>query len=443
MDVLVQIGQMVLMLSILVVLHEFGHFLPAKWFKTKVEKFFLFFDWPFAILKKKIGETTWGVGILPLGGYVKIAGMIDESMDKEQLKQPPQPWEFRSKPAWQRLIIMLGGVTVNVVLAWVLYAFIFMTYGQKYPSLQKINQDGIAFGEVGKKLGFQNGDKILSVDGKKQDRFNRVILDVLLGNKVEIERNGERKIIIIPDSAKAEIFEKEGKGFISARSKNVIVDSVPPGSNNGVAQLKKNDRLLAVDGKKFRFFDEFSDYLSAHKNQKVQVTILREGIETKLDSIKVTSEGTLGFFRKPDIDSSQIIVKKLSFTEAVPAAVKESFEMLQYNIKQIRLIFKPETKAYTQARSFIGITKLLPTVWDWEFFWSFTAMFSIWLAFINLLPIPGLDGGHALFTIVEMITGRTLSDKAMGVVQTIGMIILLSLMLLLFGKDIYDLIIGR
>ena len=430
MGLVVQICQMILMLSILVILHEFGHYLTAKWFKTRVEKFFLFFDWPRAIVKKKIGETVWGIGILPLGGYVKIAGMIDESMDKEQMKQPPQPWEFRSKPAWQRLIIMLGGIVVNVLLAWLILTVMYSTIGHKYESVDKINQEGYAFGEVGKSLGFQDGDKILTVDGKKQVQFKRQVLDILLGRNVEVERNGERKTIVIEDSMKAVIFEQEGKSFIQPRIGYILLDSIQPNSVADLANLQKGDEILAINSTPLSFYDQLSVELKKHASDSINLKVLRNNQEIEV-AAKLDETGRLGIYPglKPQIGNKYLVVTEYSFFEAIPVAIEESIEILKYNIKNIKLIFKPATKAYKSAKSFIGITRIMPTTWDWEFFWNFTAMFSMWLAFLNLLPIPGLDGGHALFTIGEMVTGRKLNDKAMGIVQSIGMIILLALMI--------------
>ncbi|ESU29079.1 putative membrane-associated zinc metalloprotease [Flavobacterium limnosediminis JC2902] len=528
---MIQVGQILFILSVLVILHEFGHYITARMFKVRVEKFYLFMDAGFSLLKKKIGDTEWGIGWLPIGGYVKLAGMVDESMDMEQMKQEPQPWEFRSKPAWQRLIIMLGGIIVNILLAWFLYTVVYTTYGQKYVSTEKIQKNGLSFGETGLHAGFQNGDRILSVDGVHQARFNRLVLDALLGDNIEIERNGEKKTIVLTDEHKAEILSKEGRGFVGARNQlsQVIIDSVTPVKNKP-SVFMAGDQIKAFGNKSFFYFDQLTDELKKHKNQTVQLTVLRNetpvtlalpvdkdgnvgfgetvffgpslemtdsfvnevvsgseaekakvqkndiitGFDNKefkqfsefkselkksadkditlniiRDSKKmalpahVGSDGKLGFGLASKNQPSYEIVNKLSLGEAFPEAVKESWQLLIYNVKQFKLILRPKTEAYKHVKSPVGIARALPDTWNWEFIWNFTALFSIGLAFMNLLPIPGLDGGHALFTIAEMITGKTLSEKAMGHVQTAGMIILLTLMALTFGNDIYQLVVDK
>ena len=439
---MIQVAQIVFILSVLVILHEFGHYITAKMFKVRVEKFYLFMDAGFSLVKKKIGETEWGIGWLPLGGYVKLSGMIDESMDTAQMNAPAEPWEFRSKPAWQRLIIMLGGIIVNVILAWLIFTIMYATVGQKFIATEKIQENGLVFGEVGQKAGFRNGDKILSVDGKHQPSFNRLTLDVLLGDKVEVERNGQKVDVILTDEMKGEIISKEGKEFVGPRFLGSVVDSVVPKSQAEIAGLKKGDKIKAVNGTFFNYYDEYKENISKHKNDSISLSILR-GTEVLTLKAKVDKEGKLGFFNKPLDKSDYEVNNQLSFGQAVPAAVKESWALLVYNVKQFKLILRPKTEAYKHVQSPIGIARRLPDTWDWEFIWNFTALFSIGLAFMNLLPIPGLDGGHALFTIVEMITGKKLSDKAAGYVQTAGMIILLTLMALTFGKDIYQLVVDK
>lgn len=439
---MIQVAQILFILSVLVILHELGHYVTAKMFKVRVEKFYLFIDAGFSIIKKKIGETEWGIGWLPLGGYVKLSGMIDESMDKEQMKLPPQPWEFRAKPAWQRLIIMLGGIIVNILLAWFIYTTMFSTVGQKYVSSEAIQKNGLAFGEVGKSVGFKNGDKIISVDGKFQPKFNWMIIDVLLSDKIEIERDGKRQELILTDEQKGKIISTEGKEFVQPRLNQGVVDSIFPKSEAQKAGLKVGDKIVAINGKPTPHFDIFKDEMITHKNDSIAITVMRNNAETQLKA-KVTKEGTLGFKTKFSEREDYIIIKEHSVLSAMPAAVKESWQLFVYNIKQFKLILKPKTGAYKQVKSPVGIARQLPDTWDWEFVWNFTALFSIGLAFMNLLPIPGLDGGHALFTIAEMVTGRKLNDKAAEYVQTAGMIILLTLMALTFGKDIYQLIADK
>ena len=440
---MIQVAQILFILSVLVILHEFGHYITAKMFKVRVEKFYLFMDAGFSLVKKKIGETEWGIGWLPLGGYVKLSGMIDESMDTEQMSEEAQPWEFRSKPAWQRLIIMLGGIIVNVILAWLIFTIMYSTVGQKFISTAKIQENGLAFGEVGQKAGFRNGDKILSVDGKHQPSFNRMTLDVLLGDKVEVERNGAKVDVILTDEMKGEIISKEGKEFVGPRTTNIKIDSVVPNSNAMKAGLKAGDNIVEVNNSKIVFFDELRDTLARFKNDSVVLSVNRNNQILTIKAL-VTKEGTLGFVQNTRLLKDDYEVNnQLSIGQAVPAAVKESWSLLVYNVKQFKLILRPKTEAYKHVQSPIGIARRLPDTWNWEFIWNFTALFSIGLAFMNLLPIPGLDGGHALFTIVEMITGKKLSDKAAGYVQTFGMIILLTLMALTFGKDIYQLVVDK
>ena len=435
---MIQLAQILFILSVLVILHEFGHYAAAKMFKVRVEKFYLFMDVGFSIIKKKIGETEWGIGWLPLGGYVKLSGMIDESMDTEQLKQEPQPWEFRSKPAWQRLIIMLGGIIVNILLALLIFTTLYSTVGQKYISTEVVQKNGLAFGEVGKSVGFRNGDKIVAVDGNPVNvKFNRLTIDVLLSNKITLERDGKKVDMSLTDENIGKILGMEGKSFMSPRT-TFSVDSISADSDAKKAGLLKGDKIVAVDGIKVRYFDELNSLLNNRANDSIELKIDRNSTEVVVKT-KLNKDSKIGFMPKIAlIDEEFEVVNKLSLGESVSAAAKESWQLLVYNVKQFKLILKPKTGAYKQVKSPIGIARMLPETWDWEFVWGFTALFSIALAFMNLLPIPGLDGGHALFTIAEMVTGKTLSEKAMGYVQTGGMIFLLSLMALTFGKDIYQ-----
>jgi regulator of sigma E protease len=439
---MIQVAQILFILSVLVILHEFGHYITARWFKVRVEKFYLFMDAGFSLFKKKIKDTEWGIGWLPLGGYVKLSGMIDESMDTEQMNQEPQPWEFRSKPAWQRLIIMLGGIIVNILLAWFIYTAMYSTVGKKYISTEVLQQNGLAFGDVGHKAGFKNGDKIVSVDGEFQENFNRMIMDVLFSSEVVVNRGGQNVTLNLSDEQIKNILDKEGRNFVQARSSATKIDSIIKNEEADKAGLKVGDSILAVNNNKVAFFDEFSTAMKQHINDSVTLKVLR-GAEEKEIKVKVNNEGKLGFSVKHAVNDKFFVQQKMSFLEAVPAAIKESWSLLVYNVKSFKLILRPATGAYKQVKSPIGIARQLPDAWDWEFIWNFTALFSIGLAFMNLLPIPGLDGGHALFTTVEMITGKKLSDKAAGYVQTFGMVILLTLMALTFGKDIYQLIADK
>lgn len=439
MDIIVQVGQLLLMLSILVILHEFGHYITAKMFKVRVEKFYLFMDAGFALVKKKIGETEWGIGWLPLGGYVKLSGMIDESMDTDQMKSEPQPWEFRSKPAWQRLIIMLGGIIVNLILAWLIYTVVYSTYGKTYASTDRIQEHGLVFGETGQKVGFRDGDKIISVDGKYQKRFDWMILDVLLGDSIVVQRNGQPVQVHLSDEDKKEILDKEGRDFIHPKSTVSRLDSIIKGSPAEKAGLRKGDSIVGMQGSALRYNAQISEAIYKNRNGKVVFNVIRNGAPESI-VVNVPEKNPIGISFGPTNKVRFQETEKYSVLEAMPKAIEESYSLLVYNIKQFKLILRPSTGAYTHVNSVVGIAAKLPTEWDWEYFWKFTALFSIGLAFMNVLPIPGLDGGHAIFTIAEMITGRRLSDKAAGVVQTVGMVILLTIMALTFGKDIYQLV---
>ncbi|MFV0304448.1 MAG: RIP metalloprotease RseP [Moheibacter sp.] len=444
-DILIQVSQLILCLSILVTLHELGHFWAAKYFKTRVEKFMLFFDPWFAIFKKKIGETTYGIGWLPLGGYVKIAGMIDESMDKEQLKQEPQPWEFRSKPAWQRLIIMLAGIIVNFFLAWIIYTVMLTTQGDRYVSMDKMQENGLEFSEAAKQAGFKDGDKILSVDGKTQPRANWMTVDILLSDTVQVERNGEVINLGITDSGVKSILNgARAQGLYAPLVKDVIIDSLAPNNNAIKAGLQVNDKIIEVNQKKIEKYSQFKELLNEHKSDSVKLTVERNG-QTVVLPVLVTDSATLGFFPKglgEEFTKSMFIHDEYSLLQAIPAGLNKTFTNLAYQIKQIKLILRPKTEAYKQISGPLRLFKVFDPKWDWDRFWNFTAMFSIWLAFINLLPIPALDGGHALFTIIEMITGRKMSEKTMEIAQITGFVIIMSLMALVFGNDIWHLIKG-
>ncbi|MGM5629769.1 RIP metalloprotease RseP [Apibacter raozihei] len=437
MQLFTQIAQLLLCLSILVVLHEAGHFFAAKFFKTKVEKFYLFFDPWFSLFKKKIGDTEYGIGWLPLGGYVKIAGMIDESMDTEQMKKDPQPWEFRSKPAWQRLIIMLAGIIVNIILAIVIYACLLMTTGEKTIDAQKLT-NGYSFSEAGKKLGFKDGDNILKVDGKTIASFNSLPINILFGDHVTVQRDG--KIInfnLLPEEKK-HVLTSEGRGFISPR----IITRVDSVLSNGTAYkvLQKGDVITGINNTPTPYFDQFKTELTKHKKDTIKLDIIRNH-QALVKSIYVPDSVVLGF--STDVVASlknATTYKKYDFLDAFKRAPVLSWEMLVMQIKQFKLIINPKTEAYKQVSGPLRLYKAFSPEWNWEQFWSFTAMFSIWLAFLNILPIPGLDGGHALFTIVEMITGRKLSDKAMEKVQMVGIFIILGLMILVFGNDIWNIV---
>jgi regulator of sigma E protease len=438
-----QAGYLIFSLSILVIVHEFGHFITAKWFKCRVEKFYLFFDPWFSIFKKKIGETEYGIGWLPLGGYVKISGMVDESMDKEQMNQPPQPWEFRSKPAWQRLIILLAGVTMNVLLAFVIYAMILFTWGTtKLPNQSAKNGIWIT-DSLMSKIGLQNGDKIEAVNGEPIKYFDDIPAKILLGNQISVERNGKPETITIPVNMIEQLVEKKGKrtSFVIPRIPVIIGqfdDSISTNAKN--AGLKVYDQIVAVDSTPVQFFDQVAPLLEKKKGDSVILTVKRnnELLQTKA---LVDTAGKIGFFVINDEQADSLGVlkletKKYGFLESFPAGVKETGKQLDFYIQQFKMILNPETGAYKGLGGFKAMASIFPdTGWNWEAFWKITAFFSIILAFMNLLPIPALDGGHVVFTIVEMITGRKPSDKFLEYAQIVGMVILFALLIFANGND--------
>lgn len=442
MELATQIFQFILSISILVVLHELGHFLPAKWFKCRVEKFYLFFDPWFSLFKKKIGETEYGIGWLPFGGYVKISGMVDESMDTEQLKQPAQPWEFRSKPAWQRLIIMLGGIIVNLILAWAIFTGLNLSVGEQYHDLAKF-QNGIAVSEEGAMMGLQNGDKILKIDGKPAERLENSMINMLLADEVTVERNGKEVTFKPNEDGIAHILgAKSLRLYISSRYAPVV-DSLIEGPAKQ-AGLQIGDKIVGIDGKKINFQDELIQDLSNKKNTPIKLEVLRNS-ELKTLDLTTSKDGKIGYFQNKNLALKAFeqteTTKEYSFFPAIGRGFERTVESLTMQIKQFKLMFNKKIKGYKNVGGPIAIIKMMPKEIDWVAFWSFTAMFSAWLAFLNLLPIPGLDGGHALFTTWELITGKPVPQKVLENAQMIGVIFLMGLMLLIFGSDIYKLIV--
>jgi regulator of sigma E protease len=439
----IKAAQLILSLSLIVIVHEFGHFLPSKLFKCRVEKFYLFFDPWFSLVKKKIGDTVYGIGWLPLGGYVKIAGMVDESMDKEQMNQPPQPWEFRSKPAWQRLIIMLGGVTMNVLLAFFIYAMILYTWGQKKVPLDSLTygvsvQDSLMY-----HIGFRNGDKILSVNGKEIAYFDDLPEQILMGGggPVDVIRNGVHQTIDLPTALIGKLVErKKNSSVLFLPRIPVIVDFAPDTSKAYKAGLRHLDQIMTVDGISTPFFEEYKKAIDAHKGQQVALTVERKGLVDTLQAT-VNADGTLGFFRVADpelMDSLGLIrIEKTEygFFASFPAGIHLAVEKLRSYVGQFKKILSPKTEAYKGVGGFKAMGSIFPPMWDWQSFWTITAFFSIALAFMNILPIPALDGGHVLFTVLEMITGRKPSQKILEYAQVVGMVLLLALMIYVNGND--------
>ncbi len=439
MTTFIQIAQFVFIISVLVILHELGHFIPAKLFKTKVEKFYLFFDYKFSLFKKKIGDTVYGIGWIPFGGYVKIAGMIDESMDKEQMKLPPKPWEFRSKPAWQRLIIMIGGVTVNFFLAWFIYSAMLLYYGDTYIDNSKLKY-GVYVDEVGEKLGIQKGDKIISIDGKKLTKFSDAPINILLGDAMTVSRNGKNITFPLKDEAKKLVLNQQGKRFISPATPPVIGEV----SDNYTAKksgLLAGDEIVSVNQKPIKYWNELVHSIRTNKNKNIVLTAKRKA---QLVDIIVKVPDSLVIGIKPDFSLTEdfVVTDKYSFVNSIPKGLTQTIEALTMQVRQFKLIFNKKTQGYKHVKGPIGIVSVMSPTWDWQFVWKFMAMFSVWLAFLNLLPIPALDGGHIVFLLYEMISGRAPTEKVLEYAQIAGFIFIMGLMALVFGSDIYHLIFG-
>jgi regulator of sigma E protease len=439
MNIVIMVGQLLLGLSILVILHELGHFLAARAFGIKVEKFYLFFDaWGFSLVKFNYKGVEYGVGWLPLGGYVKIAGMIDESMDKEQMAGPPQPWEFRSKPAWQRLIVMLGGITVNIFVGIFIFWMLTIKYGETYIPMSNVKY-GIVPGSIGKKIGLKAGDQILSINGKPVERFEEITNPkVFLDNTVlNVERNGQPLGVTVPETILNSISAKGADGieeFISSAPRSKFsVDSVYGASKK--AGLQKGDSITAVNGNKVTFFDEFHDQLDANKGKQVSLTVLRNNTVQTLP-VLVGKDGRIGFARPIKEIFPKEVTIKYSFFASLPVGASRAWSNFTNNAKGLKKIFTGKVKATNAVSSPIGIAKMYGSQFDWLKFWSLTGFISMVLALMNLLPIPALDGGHAVFLIVEMIKGKPLSDKFLEKAQIVGFVLLIGLMVFAFGNDI-------
>ena len=491
MTILIKVLQFFLSLSILIFVHELGHFLAAKAFKTRVEKFYLFFDWGFSLFRcKKVNgkwrfkffsknvpekytvteykdaagkkqknyepidlntlpeddwrrsdETEYGIGWFPLGGYNKIAGMVDESMDKSQMQQPPKEWEFRSKPAWQRFIIMVAGVFMNVVLAFIIYIGLLTLEGKTYLPTAEVNKYGIAVDSLGYELGFRDGDKILSVDGKYYEDFAKIPLQIIIdkAKTVEVEREGKNVVVELPEDATATLLSTQDAEFISTRLPFVIdsvADSIAVNGKMEVsparkAGLRKGDQIIGINDEATPYFHDFKNTIVKYRNQDLKLLALRARDTIALD-MHLGEQPLIG----ATVKSFDMAVKQYTFFQAIPAGFSETFSGLSDYWKQVKLIFSPKTKAYESVGGFISIGKIFPETWIWSLFWRMTAFLSIALAVMNILPIPALDGGHILFLLVVIITRRKPSDKFMEVAETVGLILVLGLVILANGNDI-------
>lgn len=447
MEIVIKLSQFLLSLSLLIVLHELGHFIPAKVFKTKVEKFYLFFDIKFSLFKKKIGETVYGIGWLPLGGYVKIAGMIDESMDKEQMAEPAKPWEFRSKPAWQRLIIMLGGVTVNFILAIIIYIGMSYVYGDMYIANSEV-KDGISvINPVGEEIGFKTGDKILKLDGQEIEKFNDVQYNLLFAKNVTIERNGEAKEIKLPVDLIDKMLDGEKASLIGLRLPFVVGGFADESLNKET--LKKGDVILSINGEKTKYREDIEKIGLENKSRTLDGIVLRNEKEEPV-KINFDANGKMGIAPggvKPEnlekLGYYNISKQEYSFFEAFPAGLERSKDELGRYFTQLKAIFTPSTGAYKGVGGFYAIFDIFPNTWSWYAFWNITALLSIMLGVMNLLPIPALDGGHVMFLLYEMVSGRKPSDKFMEYAQLAGFVILIALVLFANGNDIFKAVTGK
>ncbi|AUP79196.1 RIP metalloprotease RseP [Flavivirga eckloniae] len=446
MEFVIKISQFLLSLSLLIILHELGHFVPAKAFKTRVEKFYLFFDVKFSLFKKKIGETVYGIGWLPLGGYVKISGMIDESMDTEQMAKEPQPWEFRSKPAWQRLIIMLGGVTVNFVLALIIYIFASFFYGDTDISAASIQDGYLIDNPLLTDLGFKTGDDVVAIGDYKIENVSDIKGNFIGAESVTIKRDGVEKTIQIPEDFLGQLSTSKDRSLFEIRMP-FIFGRVGDSSVNKGVDLKEGDIIEGINGKKIKYFDQFAAVLDTLKGKSVTVNVLR-GEERIEKALKVDDNGKFGihptgsYNRFEELGYLSITRKEYSFGESFGVGYNKFTSQISSYFVQLKLIFSPSTGAYKGVGGFKAIFDIFPDTWSWEAFWGITAFLSIMLAVLNLLPIPALDGGHVMFLLYEMVSGRKPGDKFMEYAQMVGFFILIALVLFANGNDIYKAIFG-
>ncbi len=443
MGYLIMAGQLILSLSILIVLHEMGHFFPARWFNTRVEKFYLFFDAGFSLFKYKKGETEYGIGWLPLGGYVKISGMIDESMDREQMEGPPQPWEFRSKPAWQRLIIMLGGVTVNFVLGFFIFGIVLFTWGKKYLPAENAVY-GIYVDSLGQELGLLTGDKILSIGEKPFEELNDGIIkrEIVINqaSNIKVNRNGKQINLAITQDHVNSLTKRANKDEALFMERFPFVIFEDPDSDKYPAKAAgflKNDSIVKFNGVPIQFYDEFSNTAKKNKGKEVLIGIMRNGQELE-KRVTLSESGRLGVRPKAPEFFLDYERKEYSFMESLPAGYNEGYNVLSDQIKAFGGMFAGRIKASESLGGFGTIASMFGEQWVWERFWRLTAILSLILAFMNLLPIPALDGGHVMFLIYEVISGRKPNDKFMEYATIAGFVLVLGLLLYVNGKELID-----
>jgi regulator of sigma E protease len=442
---LIMAAQLIMGLSILVTLHELGHFLAARAFGIKVEKFYLFFDaWGVKLFSFKRGETEYGIGWLPLGGYVKIAGMIDESLDTSQLASEPQPWEFRAKPAWQRLIVMVAGVTMNVILGVAIYSATLLSYKKEYLPNDEVNRGkGIYAYKLGRDLGLQDGDKIIAINGKHFERFDDVTSTrVLFGAELTVERNGQTLEVTVPDNFYRTVTAAGITNFIGAGNLNYEVNMVSPGEPAEKAGFKTGDKIIDIDGKPIEDGDQLKEKLAGLKNKTLNFTVERNNQNIVLTT-GVTSKGTIGIgYNALPAISTDYKMQPYTFSSAIAFGWSDAIEALVSNAKGLRKIFTGEEKATDSVQGPIGIAQIYGGKWNWPRFWAITGLLSMVLAFMNILPIPALDGGHVIFLGIESLTRKKLSDKFMERAQIVGMVILLALMAFAVGNDVWKHVIN-
>ncbi len=441
MEFVIKISQFLLSLSLLIVLHELGHFIPAKLFKTRVEKFYLFFDVKYSLFKKKIGETVYGIGWLPLGGYVKISGMIDESMDKEQMAQAPQPWEFRSKPSWQRLIIMLGGVTVNFLLAYVIYVFASLVYGDIDIKADSIQDGYVVTNPILTNLGIKTGDNVIAINDQKIINYSDIRKSIVEAETITIENENGFKDFKLPHDYLGKLSTSEDRSFFELRIP-FIVGVVTDSSANKSADLKPKDVITSINGQQSKYFDQISDITKPLAGQTVKVEILRDGNKIERN-LKLDDKGKFGIEPLASLGEIEklgylhIVRKEYSFTESIGVGFTKFTGQLTSYGSQLKKIFTPSTGAYKGVGGFKAIYDIFPDNWSWEFFWQITAFLSIMLGVLNLLPIPALDGGHVMFLLYEMVSGRKPSEKFLEKAQMVGFFILIALVLFANGNDVF------
>jgi regulator of sigma E protease len=436
METIVMVGQLLLGLSILVGLHELGHLLAAKAFGMRVEKYSIGF--PPKIWGKQIGETEYSIGAIPLGGFVKISGMIDESLDTRSLSKEPEPWEFRAKPAWQRLIVMMGGIIVNVITGIFIFIGLAMANGDTYLPKDELNKNGIVAYDLGEQIGFKTGDKILKVNGRDYERFSEILSpDILLGNDVQftIERSGNEMVLDMPNDFIDKFADRQSP-VIEPRYQ-FKVGTVLEGSNAEKGGLLDGDEFVTVNGRTITYFDQFSEVLQSLSNQEIAVRVRREG-EIKELSLQVNEEGKLGF--APVYQDLNLITKNYSFGEAVSKGTYNAFAIVWLNIKGFQKMIAGDVSVRKSLSGPVKIATMFGGTWNWNRFWNLVGLLSMVLAFMNFLPIPALDGGHVVFLTWEILSGRKPSDKFLEGAQKVGMVILLSLMAFVIINDTMSLL---